>query len=68
MGYKEVCTVKADMSGLTNSLKRKDGPDGQYVMPHYKIVIKWDGDHDCLKAFLRWEEGVRIWIYSRGNN
>jgi len=55
-GFKRACTVKADMSGLNKHLTRFYGSEGEYVRAELRVVLKWDSDNDCLKAFLRWDE------------
>ena len=54
-GFEDVCTICADLSGLSGALKRW-GSDGTYWRLDYQITIQFCGTE--LQAYLEWTEGV----------
>ncbi|CAE6491524.1 unnamed protein product [Rhizoctonia solani] len=52
-GFKEVCKVEADLSGMRKALKKYRGSKGKYYRLDFKVAIQF-GDTE-LKAFLEWE-------------
>lgn len=52
---RELCTIKANLSGIQNSLQRKVGPKGVYYRVDFDVVVRFGGTQ--LQARLQWEEG-----------
>jgi len=57
IGFKEICTVQADLSRLQGLLSKKLGPDGYYWSLKYDIGIQFGGTE--LEAFIEWKEEGR---------
>jgi len=53
-GFRQVCTVKADLSGLSGALTRHVGPDGVFWRVYYSVALKFGGTE--LRASLIWQE------------
>ena len=55
-GIENVCTISADLSGLSGALKQRRGSDGTYWTLTYKVGIQFGGTE--LQAYLEWREDV----------
>lgn len=56
-GMRRVCTLKADLSNLVNSLKVQKGPRGQdFWRVEHSVAVLFGGTQ--LRARLQWYEGV----------
>ena len=55
-GIEDVCTISADLSGLSGALEQRWGSDGAYWRLDYKIGIQFGGTE--LQAYLEWTEDV----------
>ncbi|KAF8305224.1 uncharacterized protein EI90DRAFT_3001470 [Cantharellus anzutake] len=56
-GIEDVCTISADLSGLSGALEERWGSEGRYWRLDYKIGIRFGGTE--LQAYLEWvEDGV----------
>ena len=75
-GFRRVCTLWADLSGLQRFLTVQKGPDDQdFWTVHYDIEVFFGGT--ALKAKMVWNEGVsishfhpqgaNIWLYLSGS-
>ncbi|KDQ12467.1 hypothetical protein BOTBODRAFT_176407 [Botryobasidium botryosum FD-172 SS1] len=53
-GFRTVCDVEADLSGLVGALTRGVGPTGSYWSMSYSIALKFGGTE--LRASLVWQE------------
>jgi len=53
-GFRQVCTINADLSGLSGALTRGSGPNGIYWSLHFMITLKFGGTE--LRASLKWQE------------
>jgi len=53
-----LCTLKADLSGLRGSLRCKTGPSDLYYQVEFEVVVRLGGTQ--LQATVQWKEGVRI--------
>jgi len=52
----DVCTISADLSGLSGALQESWGSDEKYWRLNYKIGIQFGGTE--LQAYLEWTEDV----------
>ncbi|KIM25135.1 hypothetical protein M408DRAFT_26535 [Serendipita vermifera MAFF 305830] len=52
---RSLCTLKADLSGLKGSFKRKVGPGGEYYRVDFRVAVRFGGTQ--LQARLQWDEG-----------
>lgn len=59
-GFRHICHVEADLSGLSGALVRLHGPNGEYWSMNYSIALKFGGTE--LRASLVWEEGVSLFV------
>lgn len=57
LGFKQVCTVRANLNRLRGRLTKKIGPNGPYWKLYYVIGIRFGRTQ--LEAFLEWDEDVR---------
>lgn len=55
-GFERVCEIKADLSGLPDSLVPIEGENGTYYKVYFKIRITF-GDTE-LKAYIEWQDEV----------
>ncbi|KDQ12450.1 hypothetical protein BOTBODRAFT_34427 [Botryobasidium botryosum FD-172 SS1] len=56
-GFRLICEIEADLSGLSGTLARNHGPKGAYWTIEYSIALKFGGTE--LRASLVWiEKGV----------
>ena len=62
-GLKHVCTIKADVSGLTNSMDVCEGSNGQYYAVEFHVAISLPVGGAQLQARLQWEEDVSRVVY-----
>ncbi|KIM25133.1 hypothetical protein M408DRAFT_331419 [Serendipita vermifera MAFF 305830] len=51
---RRLCILKADLSGLKNSLKFEIGPKGEYYRVNFRVAIRFGGTQ--LQARLQWDE------------
>jgi hypothetical protein len=59
---RRVCTLKADLSNLANSLKVQKGPRGQdFWRVEHSVAVLFGGTQ--LRARLQWYEGVSLIHY-----
>ena len=56
-GIEEVCTISADLSGLSGALKQCLGLNGTYWELNYDIGIQFGGTE--VQVYLKWTEDVR---------
>ena len=61
-GFERVCTISADLSGLSGALEQCQGSNGLYWTLYYKIGIQFGGTE--LQAYLEWTEDVSPSILS----
>lgn len=59
---RELCTLRADLSGLENSLQPQFNSQGTYYSINFKVSVRLGGTQ--LLARLQWEEGVSTIIAS----
>lgn len=55
-GFEKLCRIEADLSGMKDSLIRKQGADGPYDKLKYNIAIQLGGTE--LRARIEWMENV----------
>lgn len=55
-GFEQHCKIEADLSGMRNSLERKQGADGPYDELGFDIVIRLGGTE--LHSHMEWVENV----------
>ena len=55
-GIENVCTISADLSGLSGALEKRRGSDGTYWALKYKVGIQFGGTE--LQAYLEWTQDV----------
>lgn len=55
-GFEKICDLEADLSGMKNSLIRKQGPDGPFDELEFYITIQLGGTE--LHARIEWVENV----------
>jgi hypothetical protein len=55
-GFKQMCSVQADLSGLRGGLVQSMGTKGYYWTLNFDIGIRFGGTE--LEAFIEWKEGV----------
>ncbi|KAF8336893.1 uncharacterized protein EI90DRAFT_3013883 [Cantharellus anzutake] len=53
-GFEEICTISADMSGLSGALEECQGVQGKYWKLRFNICIKFGGTE--LQAYITWTE------------
>jgi len=53
-GFRRVCTIRADLSGLSGALRRDVGLNGVFWRARYSVALKFGGTE--LRASLIWEE------------
>lgn len=61
-GFRKVCQIQADLSGLSGTLQEKKGATGPYWTIDYDLAIKFGGTE--LQAFVQWTERVRFLLYA----
>jgi len=53
-GFRKVCRLYADLSGLSGMLRKRKGSSGPYWTIDYDLAIKFGGTE--FQAFVQWTE------------
>jgi hypothetical protein len=57
-GFKLICELKADLSGMRGSLQKRRNPHGTYWTLQYELCLEFGGVE--LIAYLEWKEKVSM--------
>lgn len=61
-GFEQICSVRANLSGLRGRLTKKGGLNGAYWELSYVIGLRFG--RTALEAFIEWDEEVWNHIFN----